>query len=761
MKAPWRALPAVMLVFLALPVSAAGEAPLALIPMPAEVLRQPGSFTLRDGASLGVESDDPEALAIAHYLAGLVQRTRGLHLRPVTSGQAAVSFRLAPQDPDLAGDEAYRLEVDDHGIRIEARAPAGLFYGAVTLWQLLTPDASTPAAAIVPALVIRDRPRFPWRGLMLDSARHFQSVADIERLLDWMALHKLNVLQWHLTDDQGWRLEIRGYPRLTYVGDCRRAVGPDAAITGSADKPYCGFYTQAEAREVVRYAAERYITVVPEIEMPGHAQAAIAAYPEFGVTGTRPPVSTDWGIHPYLYNVDAKTLKFLETVLDQVMALFPSRYIDVGGDEALKDQWKASTVVQTRMKALGIADEDNLQAWMVKQMEAYLRARGRRLLGWDEILQGGLPPQATVMSWHGAAQLRDAIAGGHDVVLAYSPTLYLDNLQSDAHDEPPGRPPVVSLKDIYRFEPLPEGADAAARAHVLGVQASLWTEYMPTFLRDQHAVFPRLAALAEVAWSPLPARDWEGFLARLPAQLARYRRLGIQYADSAFEPRFTLAPAEAGKIEVSLSTQAGVLHYSTDDREPTSASPLYTGPMSLTPPARVIAASFAADGSRFAERTETVDRAALDARNSDQLDTCSGKLVLRIEDNRPLAGQRPVYRVDIMDMCWRWKGVSLDGLRHIAVSVGDLPWNYQLAHDVTGVVVRPVTGGFPSLDVHLDGCDGAPVAHWSLRQAAASPLQTTLRAELPPESGRHDLCFTVSDDPKQQFWAIDTVQLTP
>jgi hexosaminidase len=744
----------------------AAAAPFSLIPMPAKIYASSGHFTLHDGDTLAVRPGDIEALGIARHFAELLARTRSIKLRILTadgSAHAQMVFDVAHDDVQSLGAEGYRLQIDKDGVHITAGTPAGLFYGSATLWQLLTPDASRSTAADLPDVSIEDRPRFAWRGLLLDSARHFQSVSDIKSLVDWMALHKLNILQWHLTDDQGWRLQINKYPKLTSVGACRKAVGQDAALTGSPDNAYCGFYTQAEAREIVAYAAERFITVVPEIEMPGHAQAAIAAYPEFGVTGVRPNASTDWGVHPYLYNVDDASLRFLDDVLDEVMTVFPSSYIDVGGDEALKDQWKASTAVQARMHALKIGDEDALQGWFITRIGDYLHDHGRKLIGWDGILTPGLPPDAAVMVWQSPDLTDQALKRHHDVVIAYSPTLYLDDYQSDAHDEPPGRPPVVSLKDVYGFDPHESGADASQGAHILGEQINLWTEYMPTLARDEHAIFPRMAAFAEAAWSPASSRDWDGFLSRLPAQFARYHALGIGYADSAFAPRFALKPAADGKIGVTLSTQAGgAIRYTTDDTVPTASSPLYSEPLSLTPPLLLTAATYAADGTLLAApRMRSIDAETLASRNSDELSTCSNKLVLRIEGPRPLAGPRPVYRVDIMDTCWRWPAASLDGVRHLAVRIGDLPWNYQLAHDVSGVVVRPVIGDYPALDVHLGDCTGRTLMHMPLRTSTATEPETTLTADLPALAGKHELCFIVTGDPKQGLWAIDSVQLNP
>ena len=763
-------------------------APLTLIPMPAHVQRQQNMFVLNDGDGLHVQTDDPRAYDIAAYFAGLVARTRDLRLLapPAPMSKAApgtlklskldlpkarsvshagppdtspIRFELSKSYGTELGTEGYRLQVSEDGINISAATPAGLFYGSVTLWQLLTPTAGRGPVAVIPDVSIEDQSRYGWRGLLLDSARHFQSVADIEQLIDWMALHKLNVLQWHLTDDQGWRLQIKKYPKLTRIGACRKSIGPDAVLSGGPDKPYCGSYTQDQAREIVRYAAARYVTVVPEIEMPGHAQAAIAAYPEFGVTGQQPAVSTDWGVHAYLYNTDAAALGFLQEVLDEVMAVFPSTYIDLGGDEALKDQWKASAAIQAQMRGLKLADEDALQGWFITHMAEYLQAHGRKLIGWDGILTPGLPPQAAVMAWQNPDYTAQALQQGHDVVIAYSPTLYMDDYQSDAHDEPPGRPPVVSLKDVYGFEPAPVPTGKPGAGQVLGEQINLWTEYMPTFARDEHALFPRMAAFAEAAWSPAAARDWDGFLARLPAELTRYHALGIGYADSTYAPRFALSPEGDSKISVSLSNQVGgVIRYAIGDTAVTAASPLYSTPLTMTPPAELTATAFATDGSPLATRHAHIDAAALTTRDSDALDTCSNKLVLRIEAPRPLTGTRPVYRVDIMDTCWLWRAAAVDGMRHLSVGIGKLPWNYQLAHDVSGVVVRPTDGSYPALDVHLDSCGGQTLAHLPLQ---AAEIQTQLTAQLPAFSGSHDLCFIVTGDPKQGLWAIDKVLLSP
>jgi hexosaminidase len=574
-------------------------------------------------------------------------------------------------------------------------------------------------------------------------------------------LHKLDVLHWHLTDDQGWRIEIKQYPELTNIGAWRIP----ASVHGTPPR-YGGFYTQDQIRDIVRYAAQRYITVVPEIEMPGHAQAAIAAYPQFGVTGKRPPVSHDWGVHTYLYNVDDSTFTFLENVLTEVMDLFPGQYIHIGGDEAAKDQWQASPRVQQRMRELGIKNEDALQSWFVARIEKFLDAHGRRLIGWDEILQGGLPPRATVMSWQGTKGGIEAAHQGHDVVMAPSPLMYFDHVQSARHDEPPGRPDVVSLGDVYAYEPVPGELDVAQARHILGAQANLWTEYMDTPQRIEHAAFPRVAALAEVLWSPKQSRNWQGFLARLPAQLDRYRALGIDFADSAFAPDVAVA-REDGRIEATLSDQAhyGQLHYTLDGSDPTPQSPVYRNPLRLTLPTRLRVRTFAGDRALTATRAQLIDDDSLLRKNSDELQACKPGQGLPLRLPGPSAGGSDgVYRVDIFDPCWIYPQAELDDIGGIAVSAAGLPYNFQLWHDADKVVIRkPATAG-GELDVRLDTCNGeklAAIPLAALAGSAESNATAPLRATLPPQHGRHDLCFYFTRPSRSPMWAIDTVQLLP
>ena len=514
------------LVFAGQALAETAPATVNVIPEPLSVAPAAGGpLLIGDGVSVLAEARDRDS---AQELADLALRSRGLNLS--LRGGHAPAIRLVRSGK--AAPESYVLTVRPGGARIEASDGAGLFYGAVTLWQLMTADGGKGPVSLAP-MTIRDGPRFRWRGLMLDSARHFQTPAEIRRLIDWMAVHKLNVLHWHLTDDQGWRLQILKYPRLTEVGGWRapREGSPDYAIDPASGRPrpYGGVYTQADARGIVAYAAGRHVLVVPEIEMPGHAVSALLAYPEFGAgPPPRPEDQTRWGGFPYVFGVDDKTFGFLEDVLTEVMAVFPSPYIHVGGDEAQGERWNGSPEVQAKMRDLGVADGAALQGAFTRRIAEFLKAHGRRLVGWDEIQTGGgLPGEAVVMSWHGASGAATAAAAGHDAILAPAPTLYFDNWQAVAANQPPGRGFLVPLKDVYGFEPMPAGAAAATAGHILGLEAALWSEHIRTFDQLQAMAFPRAAALAEIGWSAPERRDYGGFLQRLPAEMNRYETLGL------------------------------------------------------------------------------------------------------------------------------------------------------------------------------------------------------------------------------------------
>jgi len=683
--------------------AAMAQAPVgSVIPRPVAVTPETGVFVLDDGAALIVPRGDVEARRAATYFADLMQRTRGLRLT-VREGDAtgsdqagAVVFRRA----EGAAADAYRLEVGSGGALITANDFGGLFYGAISLWQLATAEAGQGAATI-PAVAITDAPRFGWRGVMLDSARHYQSPEFIKGFIDWMALHKLNVFHWHLTDDQAWRLEIKRYPKLTEVGGWRVHAGAAAQkdVDPATGRPrlYGGVYTQDEVRDIVAYAAARNIGVVPEIDVPGHASAAIAAYPELGVTDVPgaavPAVPADWGVYPTLFNVEEATLVFFENVMDEVVDLFPSEYVHIGGDEAVKDQWKASPRVQERMRELGLADEEKLQSWFVARLEKRLNDHGRRMIGWDEILEGGINPNASVMSWRGVEGAIEAARLGHDTVMSPAPVLYFDNRQS-ADDGAPGRGFTSTLRDVYSCDPTPDERTPDQARRVLGVQGNLFTEHMRTEDRVEYQAFPRISALAEMAWTPHARMDFDDFRARLEPQLVRYRSLGIDYATS-------------GLTEVPA-----------------------------TPPA---------DGQR---------------RYDHQMKLCTAALPLSLIDDAPLEGERPALLMDILNPCWIYQAADLShGLRFEA-AVGQVPFNFQIGADRDKIRLGTPRTPAGELEVRIDGCEGEPALILPLAEAAGDDGITVLSGQLPARAGQHDLCLKFTQKELDPMWGVDWVRVS-
>ena len=733
-----------------------------LIPMPASLQVRDGVFRL--DARTVLHAQDKAAAKVAHRFAADLRKSNGIALSMVEGvADGSIAFELDPAFKQ-ASPEAYSLEIDAAQVRVRAGDPRGLAHGAATLWQLA---ASLPGDAIgLPALRIEDAPRFGWRGLMLDSARHFQSVDEIKQLIDAMALHKLNVLHWHLTDDQGWRIEMPKYPRLTSVGACRIPAGEAGTdpATGKP-RPYCRYYTQAQIRDIVAYAGSRNIDVVPEFDMPGHVQSIVAAYPQYGSLGNTPPVSNEWGVHQYLFNVDEPTFAFIEDVLDEILTLFPSKYIHIGGDEAVKDQWKASPRVQKRMKELGIKDETALQSWFIKRLDTYLEGKGRRLLGWDEILDGGLPAEATVMSWRGIEGGIAAASQGHDVVMAPVSKLYLDYLQTDSPNEPPGRPTQVTLRDVYEFEPVPEVLDAERRKHILGLQANVWTEHMRTWKRVQHAIFPRIAAVAETGWVPQGRKDYAAFIARVPAQLQRYRALGIDYADTPFE---VLATADddraAGTAQVTLRNPLGYeVRYTTDGSAPGAASPLYAGPIAVRLPVSIRAAAFSGGVALAEPSTHAFDASSLLTRTDEELATCpdTGRLLLRLEDDGPVDGERAIFNATIFYPCWLWANADLSGIADVKVRLGRMPYYFQLAHDEPHRKFMPAQTAHGELLVQAGGCKGNVVARQPLPASTDADGFIDVSTALPAGLGRSDLCFTTTGDTRPAMWVLDRVTLVP
>ena len=517
---------------------------LAVIPRPVHVTRGTGTFLLTPAT---VVVTDRATRQIGYQLADWLGPATGYRLA-VSGGPGTAARTISLRtDPTLArlGDEGYRLTVTGTRITIRAFRPAGVFYGVETLRQLLPPDVfrQAPVAGVtwtVPAVEIEDMPRFQWRGAHLDVSRSFMPKEFVKKYIDLLALHKLNRFHWHLTDDQGWRIEIKKYPLLTAIGAWRRnsLVGVQRGYADTTqwvydNVPHGGFYTQDDVREVVAYAAARFITVVPEIEMPGHAQAAIAAYPWLGNTGQQLEVLTHWGVDQNILNPSDSAIHFMQDVLTEVLALFPSRWIHTGGDEAPKAQWQTSPVAQARIGELGLHSENELQSWMTAKMSQWLAGRGRSLIGWDEILEGGmegLAPNAVVMSWRGIDGGIAAAQAGHDVVMTPTSNTYFDYYQSqDLAKEPLAIGGFLPLETVYAYEPVPPALDSVQAKHVLGTQGQIWTEYQRNPKNVEFMVFPRLVALAEVAWTPAGLKNYGDFTARLTKHFARLAVLDVNY----------------------------------------------------------------------------------------------------------------------------------------------------------------------------------------------------------------------------------------
>ncbi|MEU2926298.1 beta-N-acetylhexosaminidase [Streptomyces sp. NPDC007251] len=538
------------------------EPEVALIPAPSSLAASlPGGTGFVVDADTEIEATEGTE-RVARWLRTTVGAATGLPLAPHRDSGSRILLRITPSlEDELGSPEAYQLCADGYLVCIDGASEAGLFWGAQTFRQLLGSEAFRRAPVTgrtaweVPAVTVRDAPRFRWRGLLLDVARHFMPKDGVLRYLDLMAAHKLNVFHFHLTDDQGWRIEIKRYPKLTETASWRpRSKFGHRASPLWEEKPHGGYYTQDDIREIVAYAAERHITVVPEIDVPGHSQAAIAAYPELGNTDvidtTALTVWDNWGISSNVLAPTDTVLRFYEGVFEEVLELFPSQFVHVGGDECRKDQWAESATARNRIAGLGLADEDELQAWFIGHFDAWLAARGRRLIGWDEILQGGLAKGAAVSSWRGYGGGIAAARAGHDVVMCPEQYVYLDHRQAPGEDEPVPIGYVRTLEDVYRFEPVPDGLTEAEARHVLGTQANVWTEVLEDAARVDYQTFPRLAAFAEVAWSRLPApaqRDFAGFERRMTAHYARLDALGVAYRPPAGPRPWQKRPGVLGR----------------------------------------------------------------------------------------------------------------------------------------------------------------------------------------------------------------------
>ena len=517
---------------------------ITLIPQVQKMTLGTSSFKFAENTSIIVQNTDQQA--IADQFSNLFEKSAGWKPKVMTGG-AEGSDKLIFITDETLGDEGYTIDVTTSRIEIKAAKSAGFFYAIQTLRQLLPAELESSQKQdktewLVPVISISDRPAFKWRGYMLDVSRHFFPKEDVIQMIDYLAIHKINTLHLHLLDDQGWRIEIKKYPKLTAIGAWR--VDREDKPWNSRPKQEAGekatnggFYTQEDVKEMVAHAQKRYITIVPEIEMPAHVTAALAAYPQYSCTGG-PFTVLPGGVWPvtdiYCAGKDS-TFLFLQDILSEVIDLFPSKYIHIGGDEATKTEWDKCPKCKKRIKTEGLKNSGELQSYFIKRIEKFINSKGRVLLGWDEILEGGLPPKATVMSWRGTQGGIDAAKQGHDVVMTPGQPCYFDHYQGAKEEEPLAIGGFNPLNKVYEFDPIPKELDAEAAKHILGAQANLWTEYVPTFKHAQYMTFPRIAAMAEALWSSKEVKNWDDFYRRIQTFTKRYDQMGINYAKSAFK----------------------------------------------------------------------------------------------------------------------------------------------------------------------------------------------------------------------------------
>jgi hexosaminidase len=510
----------------------------AVIPAPVSIKEMPGNFTFTKKSKIILSAVNDENKLAADFLAGLVKNPTGLVLPVIQGNKAASGSVLMSIDTSVTNTEGYNLTVTPKRIVIKARTAVGLFYAVETIRQLLPPDVEKDSVVNnitlkVPSCEIADEPRFRYRGMHLDVGRHMFPVEYIKRYIDMIALHKMNTFHWHLTEDQGWRIEIKKYPKLTEVGAFREetVVGHAGKKPNVYDgKPYGGFYSQEEVKEIVAYAKSKFITVIPEIEMPGHSLAALASYPGLSCTGGPFKVGTKWGIIADVYCAGKEeTFKFLEDVLIEVIDLFPGKYIHIGGDECPKTRWAKCPFCQKRIKDEGLKDEKELQSYFIKRIEKFLISKNKRLIGWDEILEGGLAPEATVMAWRGVASGIEAAKQGHDVIMSPNKYVYLDYYQCEPEGQPLAIGGYLPLENVYSFDPQFAELSAEDQKHILGLQGNVWTEYLSTSQHMEYMAYPRMFAIAEVGWTQGSKKDFEDFLARFGVQRMRYDKIGINY----------------------------------------------------------------------------------------------------------------------------------------------------------------------------------------------------------------------------------------
>lgn len=570
------------------------EANYQVIPLPQEVsLTQENPFKLNENVLIAYPENNALLQRNAEFLSEYIQQATNYapKTKAIAAGEQVKNAIVLGLDPSIANKEGYVLTTTPEGININGQTENGVFYGIQTLRKSIPAEAKE-ATILIPAGEIKDEPRFSYRGMHLDVGRHFFPKEFMKKYIDLLALHNMNTFHWHLTDDQGWRIEIKKYPKLTEIGSQRSRTVIGRNTQEYDNTPYGGFFTQEEAKEIVKYAQERYITVIPEVDLPGHMLAALAAYPEMGCTGGPYEVCPRWGIFEDVLCIgNDQTMQFLEDVMNEIIEIFPSKYVHIGGDEAPRTRWEKCPKCQARIKTEGLkADknhtaEDRLQSYCMTRIEEFLNSKGRQIIGWDEILEGDVAPNATVMSWRGMEGGIKAAQLGHDVIMTPTSFCYFDYYQTaDTKDEPLGIGGYVPIEKVYSLEPVPAVLTEEQSKHILGAQANLWTEYIHSSEHVEYMVLPRMAALAKVQWTQPEKKDFKDFTKRLARLMKFYQRDGFNYAKHVFDLKVDFTPDVTKKaVVVTLSTiDDAPIYYTLDGTEPTTASLKYTEPVSIT-----------------------------------------------------------------------------------------------------------------------------------------------------------------------------------
>ena len=570
------------------------EANYQVIPLPQEVsLTQENPFKLNENVLIAYPENNALLQRNAEFLSEYIQQATNYapKTKAIAAGEQVKNAIVLGLDPSIANKEGYVLTTTPEGISINGQTENGVFYGIQTLRKSIPAEAKE-ATILIPAGEIKDEPRFSYRGMHLDVGRHFFPKEFMKKYIDLLALHNMNTFHWHLTDDQGWRIEIKKYPKLTEIGSQRSRTVIGRNTQEYDNTPYGGFFTQEEAKEIVKYAQERYITVIPEVDLPGHMLAALAAYPEMGCTGGPYEVCPRWGIFEDVLCIgNDQTMQFLEDVMNEIIEIFPSKYVHIGGDEAPRTRWEKCQKCQARIKTEGLkADknhtaEDRLQSYCMTRIEEFLNSKGRQIIGWDEILEGDVAPNATVMSWRGMEGGIKAAQLGHDVIMTPTSFCYFDYYQTaDTKDEPLGIGGYVPIEKVYSLKPVPAVLTEEQSKHILGAQANLWTEYIHSSEHVEYMVLPRMAALAEVQWTQPEKKDFKDFTKRLARLMKFYQRDGFNYAKHVFDLKVDFTPDVTKKaVVVTLSTiDDAPIYYTLDGTEPTTASLKYTEPVSIT-----------------------------------------------------------------------------------------------------------------------------------------------------------------------------------